>query len=286
MSLRKETQQSLAKHNISPNKILGQNFLIDQGVVNLLLDSAEISDKDMILEVGSGTGTITKQLARRAKGVIAVEKDPALIPLLRKELETFNNITIINKDILEFSISDFQLLINSKIKQPLNYKLVGAPPYYLTARLFRHFLQELKLAPSLIAVIIPEDIAKRIVAKPPRSSLLSTAVQLYGDAFIIKNVSRNVFWPRPGVDSAILVIKNIQKPQINELKVFEVLKAGFSSPRKKLGTNISKKLNLSKENVAKILTKLDIDTAVRPQALSIEKWKELVLNIEHLTPDI
>ena len=274
MSLQSETQQLLAKYNISPNKILGQNFLINQGVVDLLLDSAEISNRDVVLEIGSGTGTITKQLARRAKGVIAVEKDTNLIPILNQELKEFNNVQIIGNDILKLKPKIYDLDSGT-------YKILGAPPYYLTNRLFRKFLQEEQKKPDTIAVIIPKQIAQRVVAQSPHSNLLAVSVQLYGKPKTIKNVPRSCFWPQPKIDSAILVIKNIKPPQINEEKFFAIIRTGFSSPRKKLITNLSKKLKQSRAQLENTFKKTNLDPSVRAESLTMEKWKELVFNITH-----
>ena len=292
MSLKREIQQLLAKYNISPNKVLGQNFLIDEKVINSLLDTAKISKKDTVVEVGSGTGVITKKLARVAKRVLAVEKDPKLVELLKQEFSVYKNVEVINEDILKWEFpqnhndnnKDGETGQISNVKGQLSgLKLVGAIPYYLTARLFRHFLQEMQNSPLLIAVIIPKAVAQRICAKPPNLNLLAVSVQIYGEPKIIKNVPRTCFWPQPKVDSAILIVSDIAKPKVDEEHFFEVLKAGFSSPRKKLITNLSKKLKQPRAQLENIFKKTNIDPSIRAESLTVEKWKELVVRIEHLT---
>ncbi|MDX1608364.1 MAG: rRNA adenine dimethyltransferase family protein, partial [Candidatus Spechtbacterales bacterium] len=199
-----EVRKILEKHGVIPNKVLGQNFLTDKGVVNALVEAAEVTEEDVVLEAGPGTGTITKELAKIAKEVLAVEKDENMIRILQEELADFENIDIIHQDILKLEIK------NS------DYKIVAAPPYYLTGRMFRYFLEEANAKPSLIAVIIQKEVAEKICAQPPQMNLPAISVQLYGEPQIIRKVPKNAFWPVPDVDSAILVVKNITKPALNE----------------------------------------------------------------------
>src|SRR3989338_4652463 len=205
----------LEKYNVTPNKVLGQNFLINEGVADELIKATCLTKDDTVVEVGPGTGVITKKLAQVAKKVIAVEKDSKLIPILQKELKTFRNIEIVNEDILKFDVKSFKLPAYRTGRQVSNFKLVGAPPYYLTGRLFRHFLELSLIRPTQISLIIQKNVAQRIIAKPPKSNILATSIQFYGEPSIINIISKNSFWPRPKVDSAILVIKDIKNPTTN-----------------------------------------------------------------------
>lgn len=259
-------KQKLQKYGISPNKVLGQNFLIDKKAVDLLIESAEIKKDDVVVEVGPGTGVITEELTKHAGEIFAIEKDPKMVALLKDEFKNKNNIRIIEEDILEFSISSFQFPKNTR------YKVVGNPPYYLTARLFRYFLEETENTPSTVALIIQKEVAEKIASKPPKMNLLAVSVQLYGRAKVIKKVPRNSFWPQPEVDSAILVISDIKKPGVDEKDLFRMVRAGFSNPRKQLANNLSSHLNIKKDETEKRLLSLNIDPKRRAETLTIQDW--------------
>lgn len=305
MPHKEQTQKLLEKYALKPNKVLGQNFLIHEETAEILVKTAQINKKDVVVEVGPGTGAITKKLAKKAKRVIAVEKDPEMVEILIEELMGFGNIKVILEDILKFKITNDQLPITNKTQgskkstthflQPTSYKLVGAPPYYLTSRLFRKFLEEAENKPELIALIIQKEVAQKIIATPPKSNLLSISIQLYGEPKIIKIIPKSSFWPTPKVDSAILVVKNIKNPfplksglskgktktfleHDFEKLFFKILKAGFSSPRKQILGNLSKKLELSRAQTLTWLKKSNIKPEQRAQNLNIEDWKKLVKN--------
>ncbi|MEX0869933.1 MAG: 16S rRNA (adenine(1518)-N(6)/adenine(1519)-N(6))-dimethyltransferase RsmA [Candidatus Spechtbacterales bacterium] len=268
-----DIQQLLQKYNISPNKVLGQNFLIDKNVVRSFVEASNISKDDIVVEVGPGTGTITGELAKKAGEVIAVEKDPGMVDILKNELSSFSNVVILQEDVLKFKIENLELFRNSKFEiQNSNYKVVGAIPYYLTGRLFRHFLENTQVRPVYISVIIQKEVAEKIIAKPPRSNMLAISVQLYGEPKIIKKVSKNSFWPQPKVDSSILIVENIKKPDIDEKLFFKILHAGFSSPRKQLHVNLSSSLGVPKERTGEWLKNSNIDPAQRAQTLSVKEW--------------
>lgn len=265
-------KQLLQKYGLSPNKVLGQNFLTDENAVSQLVESANISKDDAVIEVGPGTGVITKELAKYAGRVLAVEKDPKMVELLRSEFKNEKNVTIIEGDILTFDIKNLNLLENS------GYKLVGNPPYYLTARLFRCFLEKKDIPPSSISLIIQKEVAQKISSKPPRMNLLAVSVQLYGEAKTVKKISRGCFWPQPDVDSAILTVSNIKKPAVNEKEFFRIVRAGFSSPRKQLVRNLSTQSGMSKEETEKWLLASGIDPKRRAETLTIEEWAKLTNN--------
>lgn len=274
---RETVKQLLEKHGISPNKVLGQNFLTDQNTIHAFIDSAEISKKDTVVEVGPGTGEITKELAKRAGRVIAVEKDSNMVKILRDELKEYKNVEIIEEDILKFKMLNENQRSNPE--KAITYKLIGAPPYYLTGRLFRKFLEEAGNKPELIAVIIQKEVAEKITAQPPRSNLLSISVQLYGVPGFVKKVPKGLFWPQPKVDSAILTVKNITTPAIDEKKFFRVLRAGFSSPRKQLLGNLAGELGIERQEVIEILKKHGISHKQRAETLSATDWKNIAKDL-------
>lgn len=257
-----QLKELFLKHNISPNKVLGQNFLINEKALDNLLKTADISPNDTIVEVGAGLGVITKELAKRAKRVITIEKDKKLFPILVDQIKEYKNIEAIEGDILAFDPQKYGLENNE-------YKLVGNPPYYLTARLFRTFLENIHTRPSRIVVTIQKETAQKIVAEPPRMNLLSVAVQAFGKPKIAHIVSKGAFWPKPGVDSAILTVEVYKTPLIAENKIrefFQIVHAAFLHPRKQLKNTLP----------AECLEKAGIEPTRRPQTLTVEEWGRIV----------
>jgi 16S rRNA (adenine1518-N6/adenine1519-N6)-dimethyltransferase len=250
----------LQQYNLRPNKRLGQNFLIDQSVLKKIIQTADISQNDTILEIGPGLGILTQELAKRAKRVIAIEKDKRLAEILSKELGDYNNIEIVHADILSYKL------------QVTSYKIVANLPYYITSPVIRLFLES-ENPPQKMILLIQKEVAQRICAQPPRMNLLAISVQFYAQPKIISYVSKKSFWPQPQVDSAIIKITQIQKPKaINPERFFQVVKAGFSSPRKQLANNLSQKLNLSREQIKKALTQCGLPPQIRAENLRVEDW--------------
>ena len=254
----------LKKYDIRPNKIMGQNFLIDENVLNKIIESADIESDDTILEIGPGLGILTLGLARRAKKIIAIEKDKTLCEALRKILDIGNvkNVEIINTDILEYK------------NQETNYKIVANIPYYLTSPLVRKFLES-DNKPSEIILMIQKEVAQRICATPPRMSLLAISVQFYAQPEIIAYIPKDAFYPVPKVDSAIIKITpypNVghRMPYINTKKFFELVRAGFASKRKMLKNNLPD-INLEE---------IGLNPKTRAENLSIDDWSKLYENFE------
>ena len=251
--------QILKKYNIKPNKKLGQNFLVDKSVLKKIIQTSELSSKDVVLEIGPGLGVLTQELAKRVKKVIAVEKDRTLSRLLKDILkaEGVSNVKVINKDVLQ--ISNSQFLIS-------NYKLIANLPYYITSPVIRKFL-ETDNPPQLMVLMVQKEVAQRIVAKPPKMNRLAVAVQFYGKPKIISYVSKKSFWPIPEVDSAIIKIIPQPIPKIDTKKFFELVKAGFSTKRKMLKNNLK-----IKESTLK---KLGINPKARAENLTIKDWLKI-----------
>jgi len=267
------------KYNLRPNKRLGQNFLISQKVLRRIIQTAELSKKDTVLEIGPGLGILTQALAQRVKKVIAIEKDKRMVEILKDVLKDHKNIKIIHGDVLKIlkdSPSDTVLLKQKDcIRGTVLDKVVANIPYYLTSPLIRLFLESPK-PPQGIVLLIQKEVAQRICAKPPKMNLLAVSVQFYSQPKIISYVSKKSFRPQPKVDSAIIKIGQIKKPKnINIKKFFQIVKAGFSSPRKQLVNNLFQKLNLDREKIKKALTECEINIQVRAQNLSVEDWIKL-----------
>ncbi len=266
-----QTKELLRKYNIRPNKTMGQNFLINENTLKKIIKAADLSKDDIVLEVGPGLGILTKELAQKARKVITIEKDKEIVEVLKKELEDYKNVEIICGDILEINLEFLK-----------NYKVVANIPYYLTSHLIR-ILLELENQPKEITILIQKEVAERICASPPKMTLLAISVQFYTRPEIISYISKEDFWPEPKIDSAIMKITDIKKPEdINIKKFFKLVKAGFSSPRKQLVNNLSNKLNINKEEIKTALTECNLDIQVRAERLQITDWVKL---LELTSPD-
>jgi len=269
----------LKQYNIRPSKRLGQNFLINKKMLQRIIQAANLSKKDIVLEIGPGSGTLTQELAQRVKKVIAIEKDKRMVEILKDALKDYKNVEIIHGDILKIlrdCPSDTVLLFQKDcIRGTVPYKIVANIPYYLTSPLIR-LLLESKNPPQEMVLLIQKEVAQRICAKLEKMSLLAVAVQFYSQPKIISYVSKKSFWPQPKVDSAIIKISQIKKPKnINIEEFFQIVKAGFSSPRKQLVNNLSQKLNLDREEIKKTLTECRLDIQVRAENLRVEDWINL-----------
>jgi 16S rRNA (adenine1518-N6/adenine1519-N6)-dimethyltransferase len=240
-------------------KSLGQHFLKSQKAISSMVSAAGAQKADFILEIGPGTGILTKALLQTGAKVIAVEKDPSFIPILsknfKKEIAT-GQLKIIHEDILKYDMP----------KMPFDtYKLVANIPYYITGQIIRMFLEK-DIQPQSMTLLVQKEVAERIVAKDKKESLLSLSVKAYGEPKYIEKVPRGAFAPSPNVDSAIVHIANISK----KIFPFDLIHAGFAHKRKQLLPNLS---NLYKRGrVMQALTKLEIPPTSRAEDIPIEKW--------------
>jgi len=279
----------LKKYKIYPSKRLGQNFLIDKGAVKRVIEAANLQPDDIVLEIGPGTGVLTIELAKRVKKVIAVEKDQKMIEILKETLKEFENVEIVQEDILKFQIPNGAQAklgrvaggLESKLQIP-NYKVVGNLPFYLTAPAIRKFL-EAKNRPKEMVLIVQKEVGQRICAKPPDMSILAVSVQFYAKPKIVSYISKKSFWPQPKVDSAIIRITPRQPaPYRNEVsgagfreRFFGIVRAGFSQPRKQILNNFSKRLQLNKEEIKAWLLEGEIQPSQRAETLTIKDWIKL-----------
>jgi 16S rRNA (adenine1518-N6/adenine1519-N6)-dimethyltransferase len=267
-------EDTLKKYNIKPSKRLGQNFLIDESILEKIITAAEISQNDTILEIGPGLGILTMKLAEKAKRVIAIEKDKKLAEILNNELEIKNikNVEIINDDALKvfdsrFSISD--------------YKIVANLPYYIVSPIIKMFL-EAENKPKSMVLMVQKEVAQRICAKPPQMSILAVAVQFYAQPEIISEVLKTNFYPQPKVDSAIIRIKPGPTPEINAGKFFNLIRTGFKHKRKLLGGNLKKGFGIQDSEMEKLFIEIGIDAKTRAENLKIDDWIKLYGKIEDI----
>lgn len=276
------------KTAMQTKKSLGQHFLRCKWVLDTLIAAADLSGADTVLEIGPGTGILTRALARRAKTVLAVEKDETLADALADALkqEEIHNVHIVKGDILRLtqtkfrSESDLNLVWVNKIGHN-GFKVVANIPYYLTSRLLRLLLQQ-EPRPERIVLTIQKEVAERITAAPPRMNLLALSVQAYGAPQIIKTVPASCFAPPPEVESAIIAITGIsdnffRKNSVDAAMFFKVARAAFGQKRKQI-VNPLAAIAGGKQKALVAIIAAGLDPRVRPQELSLDQWVALVKN--------
>jgi 16S rRNA (adenine1518-N6/adenine1519-N6)-dimethyltransferase len=270
-SLLVQTRRRLRQSGLKPRKGLGQHFLVDGEVLEVILDAAEVTPGDLVVEVGPGLGILTEALAKKAGEVIAIELDDRLAALLKKALASFKNVSVINDNVL--NIQPEELL---KRQESPDYKVVANLPYYITSPVLRHFLTA-SAKPKMMIVMVQAEVAEAIAAKPGDMSLLSVSVQFYGKPEIISRVPAQSFYPAPEVDSALLRIGLYPQPAVavDEGGFFELVRAGFSAPRKQLANSLAQGLGLPKGAVLPLLEKAGIDGERRAETLNLEEWARL-----------
>jgi 16S rRNA (adenine1518-N6/adenine1519-N6)-dimethyltransferase len=238
-------------------------------VLKHIVASAELSASDVVLEIGPGLGVLTREMARKAGWVVAIELDSKLAAVLKEILSSFDNVAIVNADILD--------LDPAQIPGQAGYKVVANLPYYITSVVLRHLLEAL-LKPKKIVVMIQKEVAEAIVAKPGQMSLLSVSVQFYGKPEIIDYVPAHCFYPPPEVDSAILRIDLYPQPEVavtDEKGFFELVRAGFTASRKQLVNSLAQGRAMPKTEVLALLAKANIMPQRRAETLTLAEWAEL-----------
>lgn len=264
-----ELRNLLYAHHMRPNKAFGQNFLVDRAILQRIIEAAEIEPTDQVLEVGAGTGVLTRELAQHARRVVAVELERDMLALLAKTTGEFRNVELLARNLL--------YLDPQEVFEQEPYKLVANLPYYITAPTFRHFLESGN-PPRLLVVMVQYEVAQRIVAGPGDLSLLGVSIQFYGQPKIIAHVPARAFYPAPKVDSAILRVDlRNQVPLTREERdsFFPLVQAGFAERRKQLHNSLTHHLHKKNEEVRASLTAANIDPSRRAETLSIEDWLRL-----------
>ncbi|MCH7492433.1 ribosomal RNA small subunit methyltransferase A [Patescibacteria group bacterium] len=274
-------KQLSKQYNFRPSRASGQNFLVSDDVLRAIVDAANLHKDDVVLEIGAGFGTLTVELLKLAKKVIAVELDKRLLKALNKLALHHPNLELVAGDIWQ-NLGEI-----AKHVVDLQYKLVSNLPYNITSRILRNFLES-QPRPREMVLLVQKEVAARVIAKPGKMSLLSVAVQFYGTPSIVVQVPRNNFWPEPDVDSAVLKITDMGEDKKGYQKLlgtlsvnafFQVVKVGFSSRRKQIHNNLSAGFNKSKPAIEKILIKSGVILTLRPQDLTIEQWIKIAQNV-------
>ena len=266
-----KTQELVKKYNFKFSKSLGQNFLIDDSVLTDIVEGAEVNDKDFVIEIGPGVGTLTAKLLMKAKRVTSIELDNDLIPILQEELGEHENFNLIHNDALKV---DFNELIGDEE----SVKLVANLPYYVTTPIIVKLLKDGYNFKSL-TIMIQKEVAERIDAKPncKEYGALSVLVQYYCDTSIVRRVAPSCFIPRPKVESIVIRLDRLGEPRVktkDEKIMFELVRAGFNMRRKTLW-NAAKAFGLSKEKLEEAFEKSGIDPKRRAETLSIQEFSDL-----------
>ncbi len=259
----------LSDYNIYPKKSLGQNFLHDPNTVRRIVESAELPEGALVLEVGPGTGVMTQLLAETAEKVITIETDDRLIPLLEGELADYPNVEIVHNDFLKVNLEE---LVGD---QP--YYVVANLPYYITSAILRKLMDHSN-RPQRLVLTVQKEVAERIMEEAGNMSVLSVSVQFYGKPQIITRLNPAVFYPRPDVESAVLRIDVYPTPivEVGDIeKFFRIVRAGFSQKRKQIKNPLKGGLRLQSGEVTALLASVEIDAKRRAETLSLEEWGAL-----------
>ncbi len=273
-----DVRRLLEQWDLRPSKGLGQNFLVNQAALKKIVAAAELTPDDIVLEVGAGLGTLTERLARHAGHVVAVELDQRLLPVLQSVLADFDNITLIQGDVL--ALDPAALISAASIHHPasnIQYKVVANLPYYITSAVLRHLL-EANLKPQRMAITVQREVAERIVAKPGQMSLLAVSVQFYGRPRLLFRIKPGSFYPSPEVESAVVGIDLHATPPVpveDTAAFFRVARAGFAQRRKQLRNSLAAGLRQSPDEVAAKLREVGVDPRRRAQTLSLEEWAKV-----------
>jgi len=265
----------LQKYNFNFQKKFGQNFLIDTHVLEKIISAAEITKDDMVLEIGPGIGTMTQYLAEAARKVIAVEIDQALIPILKDTLSTYDNVTVLNQDILKVDIA--ALVQEENDGKPI--KVVANLPYYITTPIIMELLEK-RVPTASITVMVQKEVADRMQVGPGTKDYgaLSLAVQYYAKPEIVAQVPANCFMPRPNVGSAVIRLDCYDKAPVevnNERFMFSLIRASFNQRRKTLVNGLTNGTHLTKEQVTEALEKMGLSLTIRGEALTLQQFAQL-----------
>ncbi|MCA0972724.1 16S rRNA (adenine(1518)-N(6)/adenine(1519)-N(6))-dimethyltransferase RsmA [Halobacillus litoralis] len=277
------TREILKKYGFSFKKSLGQNFLVDVNILKNIIEHAGIDEKAGAIEIGPGIGALTEQLAIHAKDVVAFEIDQRLLPILDDTLQDYDNVSIINEDILK---ADVQNVMEEKFEPGQPVHVVANLPYYITTPILMKLLMD-RLPISSLTVMIQKEVADRMAAVPNTKSYgsLSIAVQYYTEAKVVMNVPKTVFQPQPNVDSAVLHLNMRSEPPVdvnNEDFFFDLVKASFGQRRKTLMNNLARHFKgiYDKEELNKRLDEIGIDSRRRGESLSMEEFALLANRLD------
>ena len=273
-----DTKFILNKYHIIANKSLGQNFLINDEVIQKTVDTANISDEDLVIEIGPGLGTLTCKLLEKAKEVIAIELDKKMISILKERFKLYNNFEIINEDVLKVNLKD--LIKNEKENNKIkDVKIVANLPYYITTPIIMKLLED-RLEISSITVMVQKEVAQRLTAIPGErfAGAITYAVDYYAKTKNIIEVPKESFIPEPEVESQVIQLLLRDKPPVeveDEDKFFKLIKVSFMQRRKTFLNGVSNSGLVEKQKLKEILKELNLQENIRGENLSIEQFAEI-----------
>jgi 16S rRNA (adenine1518-N6/adenine1519-N6)-dimethyltransferase len=257
-------KNTLGRHGLAPKKSLGQNFIYDERILARIVDAADVSTGDQVLEIGPGLGSLTLQLAQKADQIVAVELDDRLLPILEQQIGPFRNVEIVHADILELDPARYLAG---------DFKAIGNVPYYITGAILRHLLSAM-VKPEITVMTVQQEVAERIVALPGKMSLLAVMAQFYAQAEMLFKIKAGAFWPKPDVDSAVLRMNTHALPLLprqQEDDFFRLVRVGFSQKRKQLQKNL-RALGLPRDRLEQAFLVTGIEGQRRAQTLSVDEW--------------
>ena len=271
MDLREETKAILNKYGLRANKKLGQNFLIEQEIINAIAQKAEISKEDVVIEIGPGIGSLTNALLAHAKKVIAIELDPNMVDILKARFGIFEHLEIVCADVLKTNLAEL-------IKGENSVKVVANLPYYITTPIIMKLLEE-KLKETSITVMVQKEVGERICAthEDKEYGAITVSVQYYTSPQIIIDVPKENFFPSPEVDSCVIKLDLLEQPRVkvkDEKLFFRLVKGAFTQRRKTISNSLTC-TGKSKQEIEQILHQLNIETKLRAENLSIEQYAKI-----------
>lgn len=278
MNLYEETKFIMKQNNISANKSLGQNFLIDENVVMGIIDSSNINKEDLVIEIGPGLGTLTSKLLEKAGKVICVELDPKMVSIIEERFKLYKNIEIINKDILKIDLN--KLIKENKKETIKSVKVVANLPYYITTPIIMKLLED-RLDLESITVMIQKEVAQRLASVPGEKDTgsITYTVWYYTEPKIVLEVPKDSFIPEPEVTSSVIKLDVLKNPRIepkDKKMFFKIIKVAFMQKRKTLVNALTNgKIFETREDAEKALKELNIDLKIRGEKLTIEEYKKI-----------
>ena len=267
-------KDTLIRHGFHFSKKFGQNFITDNNLLDAIVEDANITEEDTVVEVGAGAGTLTRAIAKRAKKVISYEIDTNLKGVLADRLADLDNVEVRFKDVMSCTLSEFEEIGE--------FKVVANLPYYITTPITMFFLEKCKNAKS-ITIMVQKEVAERLIAKQDTEEYgaITAVVDYYGDAKITRNVSRKMFYPVPNVDSSVLnIVKRQKYAPIDENLFLKTVKTAFLMRRKTLANNLMQGFKISRDLAEKVIQKTGFNVKVRGEVLSTEDFVKLSDNLK------
>lgn len=277
-SLEEQTKQLLKENHLYANKKLGQNFLINKEIIENIVTKAEVTEKDLVIEIGPGLGSLTAELLEKAGRVVCIELDPNMIKILEKRFGSNPKFRLIHEDVLKVDLKSL-ILEEKEHHKLIDAKVVANLPYYITTPIIMKLLEE-KLEIKSITVMVQKEVAQRLTAVPgeEHTGAITYTINYYSKPSIIIDVPRENFMPEPEVDSAVMHLQVLEKPSVkveDEKLFFEIIKLAFMQKRKTLVNSLASSKLLGKEQIQGILSQMGLDEKIRAEKLTLEDYAKI-----------